>query len=206
MAYYPGDIPSEDLVIEPARNGLAIDLTPFNDVEVDLYDPTGTIVSSSGFTGIIDVDQVVIEWPSEAVLTEPGVYELRITLVHTPATVRERLAPLYIVVQDESDGWHTHDSARAQWSDAPADDRTLYELLHVARHAVVEYAPALAEGEAIPLNYVNAQLMQARNVWNSSRVDSSGELGDDTFTSKPFPLDWEVKQILRPKRGIPWVA
>lgn len=206
MAYYPGDIPSEDLVIEPARNGLAIDLTPFSAVEVALYDPTGAIVSSSGFTGTIDEDSIVIEWPTEAVLTDPGVYELRITLLDDPETVRERLAPLYIVVQDETDGWHTHDSARAQWADAPADDRALYELLHVARHAVVEYAPALADGEAIPLNYVNAQLMQARNILNAARVDSGGELGDGTFTSKPFPLDWEVKQILRPKRGIPWVA
>lgn len=206
MAYYPGDIPSEDLVIEPARNGVTIDLTPFTLVEVTLRDPAGVVVESSGFIGTIDEDSVIVEWPTEAVLTDAGVYELVLALTNDLGTVRERLAPLYLVVQEDAGNWHTLDTARAQWDDAPEDDRELYELLHIAQHAVIEYAPVLAEDEPVPLNYVKAQLMQARNVWNSTEVQPSGETGMESFVVRPFPLDWQIKQILRPKRALPWVG
>jgi hypothetical protein len=28
-------------------------------------------------------------------------------------------------------------------------------------------------------------------------------MGEDTFVLRPFPLDWTIKQVLRPKRAIP---
>jgi len=206
VAYYPGDIPSEDLVIEPARNGVAIALAPFTLVEVTLRDPAGVVVESSGFLGTIDIDTVVVEWPADAVLTEAGVYELVLALTNESGSVRERLAPLYLVVQEDAGNWHTLDTAREQWDDAPDDDRELYELLHVAQHAVIEYAPALLDAEPVPLNYVKGQLMQARNVWNSTEVQPSGETGLESYVARPFPLDWQIKQILRPKRAVPWVG
>lgn len=125
-------------------------------------------------------------------------------------------------------GWHTLDTARDQWRDAPSDDDTLQQLLDVARHQVTAYAPTYT-GEpgtstlaapdpttgalqpvtaaTVPADYRLAQLMQARNIWNAGRVDpASGGLGDDSFIMRPFPLDWMVKQIIRPKRALPWIG
>ena len=60
--------------------------------------------------------------------------------------------------------------------------------------------------ENIPTRYALAQLMQAKNMWNAGRVDASGGIGDGgDFVIRPVPLDWHVKQLLRPKRGAPRV-
>jgi len=123
--------------------------------------------------------------------------------------------------------WHTVESARDQWVDAPTDDgededATLSELLVVAKEAVLAYAPALdtsddliidedgyivnQDAEAIPESYRIAQLMQARNVWNSSKASPSGNLDNGEYGLSTFPLDWQVRQLLRPKRGRPVIA
>jgi hypothetical protein len=107
-------------------------------------------------------------------------------------------------VADTEDGWHTLDTARDDWRDAPGFDAWLYELLWTARNDVLAYAPALAASQRPPLNYRRAQIMQARNLWNAGKVDpASGGMGEDTFVLRPFPLDWTIKQTLRPKRAIP---
>lgn len=105
--------------------------------------------------------------------------------------------------------WHTPDTARDQWSDAPLDDEQLTELLVVAREAVLAYAPALTgETEVVdgyivvsnpPTSYVVAQLMQARNIWNSSKASPSGDFDGGGYGLTTFPLDWQIKQILRPR-------
>lgn len=111
--------------------------------------------------------------------------------------------------------WHTPESARDQWADAPGDPDDegdlLIELLDVARVQVEAYAPILtppAEGEAVdvPTHYRYAQLMQARNIWNASIVSPGGELGETDFAITPHPLDWTVKQMLRPHRAKPVVG
>lgn len=109
--------------------------------------------------------------------------------------------------------WHTPEDAPAQWSDAPSA-ADLTELLDVARGQVLAYAPAgdytdtahLVTDPAadIPTSWRVAQLMQARNIWNARLTDpGNGEIGDDTFVIRPFPLDWTIKQMLRPRRGTP---
>lgn len=197
MAYYTGDIPSEDVVIEPARNGEAIDLTAFNDVDVELYSPDGELVPSAGFIGEIDGETVVIEWPGDSVFDAPGVFDVRVVLLHTVTGVRETIAPLRYVVQ-AADGWHTVDSIREELN-LDGEDVELQKLLDIAKQAVVAYAPPLEEDQRPPTNYVQAQAMQARNVWNSANVDTSGDIGDGTYALRPHPLDWQIKQILRPK-------
>lgn len=204
-AFYLGDNPSEDLVIEPARNGQLIDLSNFDDVEVVFRDPSGETVLSSGFLATIDGETVVVEWPAESVLEDPGPYELSLIL-ESSGGFRETVKALRIIVQDPANGWHTLDSARDDWDDAPDGDSTLYDLLDIAREAVTEFAPALEEDELPPLNYRKAQLMQARNVWNATEVRPSGEVGADGYVIVPKPLDWQIKQILRPRRGVPVVA
>lgn len=111
--------------------------------------------------------------------------------------------------------WHTKDSIREAWGDADQiEDALLEELLVVAEDAVRAYAPALPafepeteeELEEIPTRYRVGQMVHVKNLWNASRVAASGDLGGDTFEIQPRPLDWHVKQILRPQRGIPKVG
>lgn len=209
MAYYVGDIPADDIVIEPARGVDPIDLAGFTeeDTEVELRTFNGDPVTAA-FTvqfldgGPDDIDQIALSWPTDAsVLLEPGIHTIAVTLVGD--TARERLAPIPIVVQDEN-GWHTVDSARLEWIDAASiDDLRLHTLLELARQQCAAYAPELAADERAPLNYRQAQLMQARNLLNAGRAEGDGE-GD--FVLRPFPLDWMVKQTLRPKAGIPAVG
>jgi hypothetical protein len=147
----------------------------------------------------------VIEWPADVVLDVAGVWTLTVTLV-TSDDRRVRLSPVYLIVQAE-DGWYTLDAAREDWADAPETDARLEQLLELARQQVIAYAPALAAGAAIPANYKAGQLMQARNLWNAGLVDpATGQQGDDaSFQLRPFPLDWMVRQVLRPKTGVPKV-
>lgn len=100
-------------------------------------------------------------------------------------------------------GWHTLASARYAWADAPYDDFILEDLLEVSKMQCLAFAPALAEDTiTVPVNFRVAQLMQARNLWNASKTDpASGGYGDEGFVIRPFPMDWTVKNILRPKRG-----
>ncbi|MCU1439992.1 MAG: hypothetical protein JWP85_989 [Rhodoglobus sp.] len=202
-AFWVGDIPAEDLVIEPARAGVAVDLTPFDSVSVVFRDPLGEVVESSGFLAEIVDDTVVVEWPTESLLDSAGVYELGLAL-ESSGGFRETVAPVRIIVQD-NDGWHNLDSARDGWADAPDNDDILWELLEVARNDVEEYAPILEEGARPPSHYRKGQLGHARNTWNASEVSSSGTIGMDGYAIQPKPLDWAIKQMLRPKNVRPGV-
>jgi hypothetical protein len=138
----------------------------------------------------------------ESWFTEPGLHQLRCTLT-TADGRQQRIDALQIVVH-EDDGWHTLPSARSEWRDAPDQDERLYPLLELAKQQVLAYAPALDEFATPPLHYRQAQLLQARNLWNAGRVDpASGQAGGDSFALTPFPLDWTVKQMLRPKSARP---
>ncbi len=87
-------------------------------------------------------------------------------------------------------------------------------LLDAAREQVLAYAPALpaftpteeTPAQPIPDRYALGQIRQAQNLWRASIVDASGGVGDgESFVIRPTPLDWHVKQILRPRRGAPRV-
>lgn len=113
--------------------------------------------------------------------------------------------------------WHDIESARdSDWSDAPDDDDVLEELLEIAQDAVVRYMPRverLAYEEAldaedpwdVPARLRKAQLMHAKNIYTSDVVDTGGGIGDGEFQIKPHPLDWHVKQLIRPRRAVPRV-
>lgn len=198
-SYYAGDIPAEPIVVEPAR-GIdqdPIDLTDFTELDTiaQLRNFDGELIDLD-FTVTFDEGRILLEWPTDATpFPAPGAYQLNITLVGPDA--RERLAPVYYVAQDDSDGWHTLDSVRAEWEDASViPDIRLHALLEVARQQVTAFAPALAAGARPPLNYREAQKLQARNIVNAGRATGDGE---GEFTLAPHPLDWHIEQMLRPK-------
>lgn len=95
--------------------------------------------------------------------------------------------------------WHNLESARSEWIDAPLDDAQLNDLLEVAKDAVLAYAPAVTDPLAIPTGYRVAQLMQAKNVWNSSFASPGGDFDGSSYGLTTFPLDWQVMQLLRPR-------
>ena len=116
--------------------------------------------------------------------------------------------------------WHDVLSAREEWVDAPDDDSILGELLSIAAEQVMAYAPASLreefEGEVgddewpegwsnPPIAFRRAQLMHAKNMWTADRVDSGGTFGDGEFQVRPHPLDWHVKQLIRPRTAVPRV-
>ena len=144
-------------------------------------------------------EPIAVHWPDLAPLTIAGV--LRITVRGNGV----RVGTLRLVVEDYTTGWLTIDDVRARtsWADAPDDDVTLYEVLEAARVACINWAPALPEGELPPANYLIAQLMQARSVWNSVKSGPGDQIGADGFTVRVFPLDATVKAQLRPKRALP---
>lgn len=124
-------------------------------------------------------------------------------------------------------GWLTTEELADLWPDAPEDG--MLSLLNVTAIAQLEaYAPGASNpsaplplgaggdgedgyggydvAEEIPSSWKLAQLMQVRSLFNASRVDSGGSYGDAEFAYTPHPLDWQVKAILRPKRGRPAVG
>ena len=87
-------------------------------------------------------------------------------------------------------------------------DDSLESLLSVAKEAVIAYAPAVEEElTTIPDGYRLAQLMQARNVWNSQKVSTTDNFdGGQYGITASYPLDWQVRQLIRPKQGRPRVG
>jgi len=203
VTYYVGDSPSEDLVVEPARNDEPMDLAAFDSCTVTLRDEAGTEVESAGFLATIEGDTVIVEWPGGELFADAGLYTLTLVL-ESDAGARERVAPVYIVIQGD-DGWLTLDAAREDWPDArKISDRLLHILLSLSKSEVLSYGDPVPDGERPPLNYVKAQGDQARNKLNASKVDpASGGFGDESFIIKPFPLDWAIKQTIRPKTALP---
>lgn len=114
--------------------------------------------------------------------------------------------------------WHTPASLRAVdgngvpvWADAEQiDDTSLAELCSVAQMQVIAYAPALPADQpanTIPDNWRLGHRMQIQNLFAAAVVDNGGSIGDgEAFVVKPHPLDWHVKSVLRPKRGVPIVG
>ena len=102
-----------------------------------------------------------------------------------------------------------------EWADAARiSDEMLALLLDVARDQVIAYAPRkfqLLVSEVgvnvdIPESYVLAQIRQTQNLYRASVTDAGGQIGDgESFAITVFPLDWHVKQLIRPNRGAPRV-
>ena len=94
----------------------------------------------------------------------------------------------------------------AAWPDAPTLNLdALADLLDVARQQVTTYATAPDEAGGYDpdtaTRLVVAQLRQAVNLWNASRVDGAGDIGVDQYTFTPRPLDKTIRQIIRPTGG-----
>jgi hypothetical protein len=194
-----GDVPAVPVLLSPARDGRAVDLAPFATVEAALVTPLGGTYAATAQL-VDDTDEGrVVECLVPPVLVQAGLYWLRLTLT-TGAGGREVF--LVPVVVQALDGWHTLATARAEWEDADQlSDQRLYVLLEVSRIECLAYAPKLPTGQLPPLNYREAQLMHARNRNAAWRVDPVSGGDDGSYNIGAHPLDWVVKQLLRPQQG-----
>lgn len=110
-------------------------------------------------------------------------------------------------------GWLDTEDVRSQWLDAPVNDDELADLLKAAWEQCAAYAPeavGITTGAvvlaSVPASYKRAQLMQARALYRALIAGSNDQLGSGEFGVTVFPMDWTVKNLLRPKRGFPVLA
>lgn len=97
------------------------------------------------------------------------------------------------------------------WTDAAQlSPETMDMLLGIARDQVVAYAPPSTlsgvDGQPLYERIAMAQLRQAVNLYRASGVDTGGQNGDPGgFAVTPRPLDWHIKNLIRPPKGRPRV-
>ena len=77
-------------------------------------------------------------------------------------------------------------------------------LLASAQVQCAAFAPDLGDDVTVPVNYRHAQVLQARALYRAGMAGSNDQIGLDGQSVTVFPMDWTVKNLLRPKRG-PWV-
>jgi len=109
-------------------------------------------------------------------------------------------------------GWVDTETVADDWADAPEDEAVLTSYLRAAHSQCVEYLPPVPQaftGELMP-NYDGsgqdpyrlrlAQILQARALWNSTHAGGGDQFGPDGLRVTVFPMDWTVRNLLRPRR------
>ena len=197
--FYIGDVPAVPLVVELPDDGHA-----WTAATATMTRPDGTTAAASA---TLDLPALEVEVIPPGPLTISGVHSVAVILTDAGSGT-SRLPRIRFVVEDEASGWHTIASANEEWSDAEhIAEPVLFELLDTARGDVLAYASVLAEDAPVPVRYRKGQIMQARNTWNAARVDpATGGDGEESFIIRPFPLDWAIRQVLRPRTGIPVIG
>ena len=192
---------------------------PLSPTRADFVDEAGNTVQISGYASSTvymlspegeEVDELTatrhgqhleIAWPTTTILETPGLYTIVVTFFDTPGNVEVQCEPWKFVVQ-AIDGWLTLEQARGQWADAPLDDVFLNQLLDTAKEQCLAYAPALELGAVVPARYIQAQLTQARALYQSTIANQADNVGIEGFTVRVFPLDFTIRAMLRPKKAI----
>ncbi|MBX9243416.1 hypothetical protein ICW40_01170 [Actinotalea ferrariae] len=100
--------------------------------------------------------------------------------------------------------WVTPQEAMDQWADAPDDLTVLASYLQAAYEQCVAFLPAgtwPVDGvTTIPERWKLAQIMQARALYRSGLAGDGNQIGVDGLQVTVFPMDWTVKNLLRPRR------
>jgi hypothetical protein len=103
--------------------------------------------------------------------------------------------------------WATVVDVRARWADAPLADDVLASMLAAAHVQCLAYAPTLAVGAPVPANYLEAEVIQVRALYQAQERD--GDVigyGGDGYAVRVRPLGQDVKSLLRPRRGVPVIG
>lgn len=198
-ALWIGDVP-----VSPTRAdfvdeaGNVVQISGYASWTAMMYSPTNTLLGT--LTGSGHGQHLEFTWPEETILTAEGIHTIIIKFFDTDGVVIQ-CEPWKFVVQKRA-SWLSLEQARAQWADAPLDDIFLYQILDSAKVQCIEYAPALAANAVIPLNYLQAQVMQARALYQSVIANQNDNVGIEGFAVRVFPLDFTIRALLRPKKAI----
>lgn len=199
-ALWVGDVP-----LSPTRadfvdeTGTAVQISDYASWSAYMLSPVGEVLGT--LTGSEHGQHLEFTWPTTTILETPGVHTIVVTFFDTPGNVEVQCEPWKFIVQD-IDGWLSLEQARAQWADAPLDDVFLFQLLDTAKEQCVAYAPALLVGAPVPARYIQAQLTQARALYQSTIANQADNVGIEGFTVRVFPLDFTIRAMLRPKKAI----
>lgn len=198
-ALWIGDVP-----VSPTRAdfvdeaGNVVQISGYASWTAMMYSPTNTLLGT--LTGSGHGQHLEFTWPEETILTAEGIHTIIIKFFDALG-VTVQCEPWKFVVQKRA-SWLSLEQARAQWADAPLDDIFLYQILDSAKVQCIEYAPALAANAVIPLNYLQAQVMQARALYQSVIANQNDNVGIEGFAVRVFPLDFTIRALLRPKKAI----
>lgn len=98
-------------------------------------------------------------------------------------------------------GWVDYDPTKELWADSIlAGEDKVRELLENAFESCVIYAPKLPDGAPVPQRYKDAQVLQARAIWQMQRQGPGDQFGADGISIAIYPLDARIRQMLRPKQ------
>jgi hypothetical protein len=194
-----GDVP-----LSPTRadfvdeTGEVVQINQYASWSAYMLSPTGEVLGE--LEGEEHGQHLEFTWPTTTILEAPGLHTIVISFFDALG-VEVQCEPWRFVVQ-AIDGWLTLEQARQQWADAPLDDVFLYQLLETARRQCEEYAPALLLGAPVPARYTQAQLTQARALYQSTIANQQDNVGIEGFQVRVFPLDFTIRAMLRPKKAI----
>ena len=198
-ALWVGDVPLSptraDFVDEA---GTTVNVSEYASWSAYMLSPVGEVLGE--LTGSEHGNHLEFTWPTTTILEIPGVHTIVITFFDALG-VEVQAEPWKFIVQ-AIDGWLSLEQARAQWADAPLDDVFLFQLLDTAKEQCLAYAPALLIGAPVPARYIQAQLTQARALYQSTIANQADNVGIEGFTVRVFPLDFTIRAMLRPKKAI----
>lgn len=198
-ALWVGDVPTSptraDFVDE---TGNTVQISGYSSWSAYMLSPVGEVLGT--LTGSEQGQHLDFTWPTTTILEITGVHTIVVTFFDANG-VEIQAEPWKFIVQ-EIDGWLSLEQARAQWADAPLDDVFLFQLLDTAKEQCVAYAPALLLGAPVPARYLQAQLTQARALYQSTIANQADNVGIEGFTVRVFPLDFTIRAMLRPKKAI----
>lgn len=102
-------------------------------------------------------------------------------------------------------GWLDPEIESGKWTEGPADEDDLAELLEVAFIKAASWAPKpLPAGtveDPTPANLPFAQRLLARHLWARKQAGDGEGFGADGFMIQTYPLVREAYDAIRPRRS-----